>query len=237
MDFISPGIAGGLGFLGQTSANRENRREAQRNRDWNERMAGSNYQRMMKDMESAGLNPILGLSSGGSAVPGGANANSQSSTEKGVGSALEARRLRADLANLEAMNKKINSDTSLNETNTRLNAQRILLDSITNASEVALRSAQAANLGAQVPYYGSQSRAIDARSAKDKATAPIFNLAAKASAGSAHWLQRSFDEVTGAIGSGYRDLRGGVSQIPKHASSVGKRVAKFYRANKRDSFE
>lgn len=237
MDFISPGIAGGLSFLGQSSANRSNRREAEKNREWNERMAGSNYQRMMQDMEKAGLNPILGMSSGGSSVASSPPPTSQSTTEKGVGSALEARRLRADVANLEAMNQKIHSDTSLNEVSTRLNAQRILLDSITNASEVALRAAQASNLGVQGQYYGSQSRATDAKSAKDEATMPLFYLAGKATTSSSKWLERSFNELGSAVSGGYRDLRGSVKQIPKHASSLGKRISKFYHDNKRDSFE
>lgn len=206
LDFIAPGLAGGLSFLGQHAANRSNRREAAANREWMERMAGSNYQRMMRDMEAAGLNPILGMSSGGSPVGGVASPTSQSATEKGVGSALEARRLRADVANLEAMNKKINSDTSLNEVMSRLNAQRILLDSITNASEVALRSAQAQNLTSQIPYYGAQAEygrerasATRAESSKAKATEPLYDLGGKAAAGSAHWLQRSFDELTGSV--------------------------------------
>lgn len=191
LDFISPGIAGGLSFLGQSSANRANSREAQKTREWQEKMSGSNYQRMMKDMELAGLNPILGLSSGGSPVGGSPTATSQSTTEKGVSSALEARRLRADVANLEAMNKKIHSDTSLNEALTRVNAQRVLLDSITNASEVALRAAQASNLGvqseynraqsdysrAQTNYSREQTAAVRASSSKAKATEPFYNFA------------------------------------------------------------
>lgn len=51
-----------------------NREEAQKNRDWQERMSNTQYQRAMADMAKAGLNPILAYSQGGAGVPGGASA-------------------------------------------------------------------------------------------------------------------------------------------------------------------
>lgn len=51
-----------------------NREEAQKNRDWQERMSNTQYQRAMADMQKAGLNPILAYSQGGAGVPGGAQA-------------------------------------------------------------------------------------------------------------------------------------------------------------------
>lgn len=51
-----------------------NAEQAQIQRDWQERMSNTAYQRAMKDMEKAGLNPILAYSQGGAQVPGGATA-------------------------------------------------------------------------------------------------------------------------------------------------------------------
>lgn len=60
-------------MLAQQAFNSE---EAQKNRDWQEYMANTAYQRAVKDMKAAGINPILAATNGGAAVTGGATASS-----------------------------------------------------------------------------------------------------------------------------------------------------------------
>lgn len=54
-----------------------NAEQAQIQREWQERMANTQYQRAVGDMEKAGLNPILAVTNGGvgTSVPGGATAS------------------------------------------------------------------------------------------------------------------------------------------------------------------
>lgn len=85
-----PGILGGAAdFIsgGQLSYNRDlekmgfenayNAIEAQKERDWQERLSNTAYQRAAADMKSAGLNPYLSVTGlSGSSTPSGATARS-----------------------------------------------------------------------------------------------------------------------------------------------------------------
>lgn len=48
-----------------------NSAEAMANREWQERMSSTAYQRAVEDMKKAGLNPILAFANGGASTPGG----------------------------------------------------------------------------------------------------------------------------------------------------------------------
>lgn len=52
--------------------------EAQKSRDFSERMSSSAYQRAMNDMKAAGLNPALVISQGGASTPSSASASASS---------------------------------------------------------------------------------------------------------------------------------------------------------------
>lgn len=54
-----------------TTAMDYNSAEALANREWQERMSSTAYQRAVEDMKKAGLNPILAFSNGGASTPGG----------------------------------------------------------------------------------------------------------------------------------------------------------------------
>lgn len=59
-------------LLGTEMTNRSSARQARANRDFQERMSNTSYQRAVSDMKKAGINPMLAAKVGGASTPAGA---------------------------------------------------------------------------------------------------------------------------------------------------------------------
>lgn len=125
---IGAGLSGGLGMLGQSSANRANREEADKNRAWQERLSNTSYQRSMADMKAAGLNPMLAFMKGGASSPtGGVGQAQQNELGVAANSAGDMRRMSgeyqkvlADTQLSKSMAKAAESDSMLKNANSAL---------------------------------------------------------------------------------------------------------------------
>lgn len=88
-------------ILGNVYQNSANKKEAKKNRQFQERMARHSYQYAMEDMKKAGLNPMLAFSQGGATTPSGAQAQVNSPSSGVTSSAIGAMQARQALKNME----------------------------------------------------------------------------------------------------------------------------------------
>jgi len=80
----------GADLVGGLIQREDSRREASKNREFQERMSSTAYQRATADMKAAGLNPMLAFSQGGASTPGGSVAQMPDVTEGVTASARES---------------------------------------------------------------------------------------------------------------------------------------------------
>lgn len=105
-----------------------NKEEAKKGRDFSERMDNTRMQRGIKDMEAAGINPLLAIGGGGSpgastaSASGSASPNSSSAPNVAEGLVSTAqqgklvsnatKKLEEELKNIKAQNKNIGAQTA-----------------------------------------------------------------------------------------------------------------------------
>lgn len=106
-------IGGMLGNIWmQNDAQKFNARQANIQRQFEERMSNTAYSRAVKDLRNAGLNPMLAYTQGGASTPHGAAASSgalDSGVAAGANAVSQASVAKAQIENIEAQTRLTNA--------------------------------------------------------------------------------------------------------------------------------
>lgn len=170
-------LAGGGALLGSIASGIFGNAQAQRQMDFQSRMANSAHQREMLDLSRAGLNPLLSARHGGAVSPGGAAAQAPDFASS-INSALAGTMLKGNVALQQAQIKDVNSAASLKDAQANdLNATQLQrIDLLIAQKQQALQSEkvgyqEAKKVRAEIDVLRAQRDNIRANTASTQADA------------------------------------------------------------------
>lgn len=180
-----------------------NASEAAENRRWQEGMSNTAYQRAMRDMRSAGLNPMLAFQQGGASTPGGAAASGPSASGTPSRSENSLRYVGEGLALTASSAMGMLKDAkSLESADAGIAAQKA-------AALASVAQANNANASAKATEVGMPSVREKARSASAEADAHIEEARARGAHAEMNKKAAKYDAVMKRV----LDAIGGVSDV------------------------
>lgn len=146
---LGSAVTGGINYASTQENNEKqmafNAQQAELNRQFQERMSNTAYQRGMADMKAAGLNPILAYQKGGASAPSGGQASASLTAPRiegnpvgeAVNTGLAVAQKRLEFANLYQQNKNLQAQELQTDADTNLKSA--------SALEVAARTRESAS--------------------------------------------------------------------------------------------
>ena len=122
---IASGVLGLFGAKAQNSANQEMSRESM---EWQERMRDTQYQSAVKDLNAAGLSPMVAYGNGANQTPSAPNTprmeNEGAAAASSAMAAMQMQNMKAQNELIEAQAEKTKAETELTTTSTGNIAQQ-----------------------------------------------------------------------------------------------------------------
>lgn len=123
------GIAAGVGsLLGGAGQNVASARQAAIQRQFEERMSSTAWQRGVKDMRAAGLNPMLAFEQGPASTPSGATGDVPYNYGEAVSSAMSGMQLRQSMALSRAQQAQARAGAANTQVNTAYTSAKLAAD-------------------------------------------------------------------------------------------------------------
>lgn len=218
-------IGGVLGLLGGSQQNSAAASQSQAQMDFQERMSGTSYQRAVKDLQAAGLSPMLAYSNGGASTPAGAQApvqNTMTSAAQTSAATAQIENVQADTENKKANSALIAAQTAKTETE----IPSIIQNTAKSAKETENITQQTANLRQEISRILSDDKLKQNQAVSESARASLYEAQQQLAN-----MQKHVAAGTITLQEAQKDYQQILTRIQSLASSEGEARSEYWQSD------